>query len=122
LVVVGDINSSPDDELIIVPQPTPPGFPPVIVPPYTQLVESGYTDAWTLRPGDLPGYTCCQEDDLSNRGSEHGERIDTIFSLDSPSQVKKARVLGSRVADKTPPPGIGLWPSDHGVVAAELSY
>jgi len=122
LVVVGDINSSPDDELIFVPLPLPPGFPPVIVPPYTQLVESGYTDAWNLRPGDLPGYTCCQDDDLSNHRSEHGERIDTIFSLDAPSQVKKARVLGSRVADKTPPAGLGLWPSDHGAVAAELRY
>ena len=122
LIVVGDINSSPDDELIFVPQPPPPNFPPVIVPPYTQLVESGYTDSWTLRPGSLPGYTCCQDEDLSNQSSDHRERIDTIFSLEVPSNVKKARVLGSRVSDKTPPAGLGLWPSDHGVVAAELRF
>jgi hypothetical protein len=122
LIVVGDINSSPDDPIIIVPEPLPPGFPPVIVPPYTQLVEAGYTDAWTLRPGNKPGYSCCQLKDLSNHQSVLDERVDVIFSVDVPNRVKKARVLGARVSDKTPPPGQGLWPSDHGSVAADLRF
>lgn len=122
LIVVGDINSSPDDPIIIVPEPLPPGFPPVIVPPYTQLVEAGYTDAWTLRRGNKPGYSCCQLKDLSNHQSVLDERVDVIFSVDVPNRVKKARVLGARVSDKTPPPGQGLWPSDHGSVAADLRF
>jgi hypothetical protein len=122
LIVVGDINSSPDDELIFVPVPPFPDFPPVIVPPYTQFVGSGYTDNWDLRPGSVPGYTCCQDDDLLNHKSQHDERIDVIFSVDVPNKVKKARVLGSRVSDKTSPPGHGLWPSDHGTVVASLEF
>ena len=122
LIVVGDINSSPEDPPIVVPPPLPSGFPPVIIPPYTQFVGSGYTDAWDLRPGAIPGYTCCELDDLSNQQSIHDERIDMIFSIEAPNKVKKARVLGSKVSDKTSPPGHGLWPSDHGSVAAELQF
>jgi hypothetical protein len=122
LVVVGDINSSPEDEPIVVPPPLPPGFPPVIIPPYIQFVGSGYTDAWTLRPGNRPGDTCCQDKDLLNHKSELDERIDVIFSLDVPVRVKKARVLGNRVSGKPRPPGERLWPSDHGSVAAELQF
>jgi len=120
LVVVGDINSSPDDPIIIVPAPVPPGFPPAIVPPYTQFVGSGYTDAWTLRPGDLPGFSCCQLDDLSNHQDINDERIDTIFSIEVPDKVKKARVLGAKVSDKSGP--FDLWPSDHGAVTATLQF
>jgi len=123
LIVVGDINSSPDDPFIPLPPNTlPPPFDQGIIPPYTQFLGSGYTDAWDLRPGAVPGYTCCQDDDLLNHQSEHDERIDVIFSWEVPSNVKKARVLGARVSDKTSPPGHGLWPSDHGSVAAELQF
>jgi hypothetical protein len=123
LIVVGDINSSSEDPPIFVPLPLPPGFPPVIVPPYTQLIAAGYTDAWDLRPGAVPGYSCCQDSDLWNHQSEHDERIDVIFSIEVPWKVKNARVLGSRVSDKTAPPAQGgLWPSDHGSVAAELQF
>ena len=45
-----------------------------------------------------------------------------IFSLDIPYKVKKAHVLGAKGGDKTPPPGLGLWPSDHGSVVAEINY
>jgi len=122
LIVVGDINSSPEDPIIPGPLPLPPPFDQGIVPPYTQFVWSGHTDAWTLRPGNVPGLSCCQDTDLLNHQSVHDERVDMIFSVDVPDRVEKARVLGSRVSDKTPPPGQGLWPSDHGSVAAELQF
>jgi len=120
-IVVGDINSSSDDV----------GIPGFIIPPYAQFVDAGYTDAWDFRPGNQPGYTCCQgipeeeggePGNLLNQQSNLDERIDVIFSLDEPSRVKKARVLGAKVSDKTPPAGLGLWPSDHGSVAAELQF
>jgi hypothetical protein len=47
-------------------------------------------------------------------------RIDMIFSLDVPTDAKRARVVGATVSDKMPPPGLGLWPSDHGNVVANL--
>jgi hypothetical protein len=45
-----------------------------------------------------------------------------IFSLEPPAKVKQARVVGATVSDKTPPPGLGLWPSDHGAVTAEMQF
>ena len=125
LIVVGDINSSSEDPIIAnptQPNPFPSPFDQLIIPPYTQFVGSGYTDAWDLRPGAVPGYSCCQADDLSNHQSELDGRIDVIFSKEVPSKVKKARVLGAKVSSKTSPPGHGLWPSDHGSVAAELQF
>jgi endonuclease/exonuclease/phosphatase family metal-dependent hydrolase len=109
-LIVGDINSSPDD-------PIGP-----IVPPYAQFVGVGYTDAWDLRPGNQQGFSCCELADLSNQQSQHDERIDVIFTIEVPSKVKKARVLGSKVSDKIPPPGQGLWPSDHGSVSTDLRF
>lgn len=107
LIVVGDINSEPDD---------PDGSP------YKQFLDAGYTDAWTLRPGNVPGYTCCQRKDLSNKKSILDRRIDMILSMELPEKVKQARVLGDEVSSKTHPPGRGLWPSDHGTVATGLQF
>jgi len=97
-----------------------------LIPPY-QIFDDEYSDEWTMRPGaasgkgaPLVGYSCCQWEDLSNRNSGLYERIDLIFSLDQPKEVKHVRLLGESVADKTWPPGRGLWPSDHGSVAARM--
>ena len=117
-LVVGDFNSDPRDIEEI----------EGITPPY-QIFADEYMDAWTMRPGTrtgngapLVGYTCCQAEDLTNHRSELYERIDLIFSLATPKKVKDARLLGESVADKTPPPGPRLWPSDHASVAARLQY
>jgi hypothetical protein len=59
-------------------------------------------------------------EDLSNHKSALYERVDMLFSHDPPAKVKQARVVGATVSDKTPPPGLGLWPSDHGAVIAEV--
>jgi hypothetical protein len=113
LVVVGDMNSSPDH----------PAIPGLGIPtPYQQFVGAGFTDIWRLRPGGLPGYTCCQLEDPSNHQPVLYERDDLIFSLDVPSSVKNARVVGATVSDKTRPPGLGLWPSDHASVTADLQF
>jgi hypothetical protein len=121
LIVVGDINSSSEDPIIPGAWPSP--FDQSgLVPPYTQLEYAGYTDAWTVT-GDIPGFSCCQASDLSNHSSVLDERIDVIFSLDPEAwlnKAKKKRVLGSKVPDKSAPDG--LWPSDHGSVAAQLEF
>lgn len=122
LIVVGDMNSSPEHEPVPGPLPLPPPFDMGIIPPYTQFVDAGYTDIWTLRRGANPGFTCCQAVDLANQRSTLSERIDMIFSLELPERVKQVRVLGDRVSDKTRPPGPRLWPSDHAGVIAELEF
>lgn len=113
LIVVGDINSSPEDVQGQLP----------LAPPYDQLVAAGYTDAWTELRYPRDGFTCCQASDLLNKRSELSERIDVIFSFDVPDSVRRGRVLGATFWSKTfstwP---VLLWPSDHGSVAAELEF
>jgi len=114
VIVVGDFNSSPND---------PPFIPGVLDSPYMQLAEdAGLRDIWLDRPGNVPGLTCCQAADLLNHKSQLSERIDLIWTSEPPWKVKQARVEGDTVNTKTRPPGRGLWPSDHGAVAATLQF
>jgi hypothetical protein len=112
LLVVGDTNSSPVDPLIFGSIPTP----------YMQFIAAGYVDAWTLRPMKLPGFTCCQLADLSNLRSVLYERVDMIYSREALARVEHTHVVGATVLEKTPPFWRGLWPSDHGAVAAALEF
>ena len=117
-IVVGDINSSPDDAADLT-------LP--FVPPYAQLaagvslggapISLPYTDTWDLRPGNDPGFTCCNDEDLSDPRADHGARIDVIFSLEEPSKVK-ANVMGGEKSDRIK----GLWPSDHCTVVGDLTF
>lgn len=61
IIVVGDLNSSPEDMSIF-----------KILPPYMQIDEAGYVDAWTLRPGKPLGFTYCQAENLSIIPEDHG--------------------------------------------------
>jgi hypothetical protein len=111
VIVVGDFNSAPGDTI--------PGVPT----PYQMFAGNGFTDTWLVgqRRGD--GFTCCQEEDLSNRQSTLYERIDLVFSLTPPSRVVDMKLLGITMGDKTRPPGRGgLWPSDHASLAARLFF
>lgn len=110
LLVLGDMNSSPDDKEI-----------PGIIAPYWQFVEAGYIDTWTLTPHSTPGYTCCQAEYLLNKSSKLYERIDHIFSKQD-TWIENIHLVGNRQADKTLPPGARLWPSDHAGVGGELNF
>jgi len=110
LIIVGDMNSSPNDAASSLPTP------------YTIFSTVGLYDAWLLRPGNVTGLSCCQLEDLSNQQSLLTRRIDLVLSREMPRKVKDARLLGEVTADKTWPPGRGLWPSDHASVAARLQY
>ena len=125
LIIVGDINSDPRDEVLQGPLP-----PELATPPYMQFVEwGGLTDVWTKRPGattgkgaPLVGFSCCQDEDLGNLKSALSERIDMIFTLTAPLKVLDARLLGESVGDKTMPKGGGVWPADHASVAARIQF
>jgi hypothetical protein len=110
LIIVGDMNSSPNDPATSLPTP------------YMQFQQAGLFDIWNLRPGATAGMSCCQAEDLSNKVSLLNQRIDLIFTREMPRKVKEARLLGEVAADRTRPPGNGLWPSDHASVAARLQY
>jgi endonuclease/exonuclease/phosphatase family metal-dependent hydrolase len=122
LLAVGDFNSDDTDTVVPGPLPLPPPFNAGLVPPYMQFVAAGFTDAWTLRPGKAEAFTCCQLDDLSNHQSVLYERVDLVFTREMPVEVKKARVVGDSVSDKTMPKGLGLWPADHGGVSMTIRW
>jgi endonuclease/exonuclease/phosphatase family metal-dependent hydrolase len=110
IIVVGDINSSPEDLPII-----------GLESPYMQLAEDN-SDVWELKRNSQhnnpEGLTCCQAENLLNPESELYERIDVIFSSKFPRKVK-AYVVGDEPADKT---STGLWPSDHAGVVARMKF
>jgi endonuclease/exonuclease/phosphatase family metal-dependent hydrolase len=112
LLLLGDMNSSPDDT-----------ESNGMVPPYEQFVEAGYIDGWLQTVQYTPGYTCCQDEELLNKQSKLYERIDLVFSRQQPQWVKDIHIVGIRPWDKTlPSTGPRLWPSDHGGVSAELRF
>ena len=108
VIVVGDFNSDPRDPQIL-----------PLDPPYTQMVDAGYTDAWWVWPRRWKGYTCCQDADLLNRKSVLYERVDLIFLRDFPFEGLLAFRVGQTPFSKTPS---GLWPSDHAGVVAKIWY
>jgi hypothetical protein len=127
VIAVGDFNSSANDPEFVpnspgAPPPYPGGTWPQVTNPYMQLTNANMRDVWLDRPGKLPGLTCCQAADLLNHRSQLYERIDLIWSSELPWKVKQARVEGDTMNTKTRPPGRGLWPSDHGAVAATLQF
>jgi len=128
LVVVGDLNSGPDDgplvDCMLPPTFDTPGLCPTS---YAVMTENGYTDIWTVRNGAPdPGYTCCQADLLMNAVSWLDRRIDHVWvrpPLAGPQgphflRGVHAEVVGDRQDDRTVD---GLWPSDHAGVVAGMT-
>ncbi|MEC4748896.1 hypothetical protein U2W12_10550 [Methylomicrobium sp. Wu6] len=111
-LLLGDMNSSPAQG-----DPTP-----EIITPYKQFTAAQYVDIWDLRPGNVPGYTCCQDENLQNRKPSLEERIDMIFAVDDPENTKKIRVIGDNASTKTDPGHGFLWFSDHASVSATLQF
>lgn len=112
IIMLGDFNSSYDDQVFIHDVYGP------IVPPYWQAIYKGYADSWLLQkhPGD--GYTSGFDEYVSDPTAELTTRIDLIFVDQKKLKIEKvdAEVVGDELEDRTPS---GFWPSDHaGVVAA----
>jgi endonuclease/exonuclease/phosphatase family metal-dependent hydrolase len=116
VVLMGDLNSDAAAD------PSAPSYTPT----YGNLVAGGFTDVWDVAPRRRSdsGVTCCQVDGPAPRTPD--ERIDfVLFRSDTPARGRghhrgqfRAEVLGTDQADRT---ASGLWPSDHGGIAASIA-
>jgi endonuclease/exonuclease/phosphatase family protein len=111
-ILVGDLNSTPEDQSVI-------AGPYTIVPPYRLILGAGYLDTWLLRPGHPAGLTCCQAENLLNPASALTLRVDMTFTREMPGGMVKANLVGIDAADRTPS---GLWPSDHAGLVTRIQY
>ena len=116
IVLVGDLNSAPDD-----PPFTEPGSPFNNTNPYDILTApapggGGLADTWPALHGNDPGFTCCQDADLRNVQSKLVQRIDHVMITDG--DAFRSHLLGDEPSDRT---RSGLWPSDHAGVAADVA-
>ena len=115
VIMVGDFNSSPDDQ----PFESALGLG-TLVPPYLQAVGTSYSDIWLSKRKPKDGFTCCFAADVSDEDAELTSRIDHIF-LDAKSrqvQKLKAKVVGDSNADMTDTSGLN--PSDHAGVFGKI--
>lgn len=104
VVLMGDLNSTPDTEAAAV------------------LAGVRFEDTWmTLHAAD-PGFTCCFPPDLHQTGALD-QRIDYVLTRGSLAPATAApapldaKVIGEETADKT---SSGLWPSDHAGLTVTL--
>ena len=80
---------------------------------YANLTKSYFQDAWDTNPGDS-GFSCCQNETLTNPTSQLASRIDLVLTHAASSAVS-AHLIGNTPFEATPP----FWPSDHaGVVGS----
>ncbi len=99
-VLVGDLNSHPGEEGEAV------------------LAGVGFADAWAAVFPEAAGLTCCWLEDLtigSPPAPPFYERIDYVLTRGA-FQALDAEITGNDPSNRIG----GLWPSDHGGLAAEL--
>ena len=111
LILVGDLNSSPEHEPI-----------DGIIPPYQIIAGTNFADIWDTNPlrfFNPGGFTCCHLADLSNTMSLLNERVDIIFVREA-SFLPLAFVTGQvPIFPLTVPPN---WVSDHAGVFGKLTF
>ena len=109
VVLVGDLNSDPDDPSI---SPSPPDpFPTPNAAAYGLISDDGFVD----RGVDVN--TCCHDDDLLNAPpADFSSRIDHVLTKPALRQLN-GELTGADEELRTP---TGLWPSDHGGVFSRL--
>lgn len=115
VILVGDFNSSPED------QPFESAFGlGTLYPPYLQAAGTGYYDLWLSKKKPRDGYTCCFAPDVSDEDAQLYQRIDHIFFDPKAREITKlkAKVLGNSNADMTDESGLN--PSDHAGVFGKI--
>ncbi len=103
-VVMGDLNDSPGSLM------------------YQVLAGAGFVDVWSALHLGVSGNTCCHLTDLSNPLPNLTQRIDYVFARGAeqrPATLSgEIQLLGAVAADRIS--GLGIWPSDHAGLAAQL--
>ena len=132
IIMLGDFNSSPEDEpgLAYHPDITNENgdmIPLPYKPPYMQAIDNGYLDTWLLQETYDEGYTSGFDELIDNPDDELETRIDLIFlnPLELKIEAVYADVVGDEVDDMVEndhPDGDVLWPSDHAGVVANIEY
>jgi hypothetical protein len=98
VIATGDFNSAADGSTTTT---------------YANLTKSYFQDAWDTNPGDS-GFSCCQNEKLTNPTSQLASRIDLVLTHAASSAVS-AHLIGNTPFEGIPP----FWPSDHaGVVGS----
>ena len=101
VVLVGDLNSAPDDS----------------AGAYRTFAAAGYVDAWVVAHGPEGGFTAGQTELLDNVPSKLDHRVDYVLYQPRGVEAVAAEVIGEELEDRT---AAGLWPSDHAGVVATL--
>jgi Endonuclease/Exonuclease/phosphatase family len=105
-IVMGDLNDEPGSAM------------------YQVLTGAGFSDTWAELHPRLPGDTCCNLPDLSNRQAGFDHRIDYVFArgfdLDRRGLTSWVTLVGDHWTDRLRGPVYPIWPSDHAGVAAKL--
>ncbi len=97
-IAVGDFNSAADGSTTRT---------------YAKLTRV-FDDAWQVNRGQ-PGFTCCQNERLTNEDSELKTRIDLVLTRYGAKAIE-AHLVGDTPFEDAPP----LWASDHAGVVATL--
>jgi Endonuclease/Exonuclease/phosphatase family len=113
VVLVGDLNSDPNDPVF-----NEPGSPFNNTNPYDQLTGAQFADAWVQANGGAAGPTCCNAADLLNPTPTLTRRIDHVLTKANAGPATRDQVVGTDADNKTPS---GLWPSDHAGAVATLN-
>jgi hypothetical protein len=91
---------------------------------YSDLIEAGFADAWSVTHPGEPGNTWGHQEDLRNTTSTLTQRLDLVLFRDGRTEdglcAVGADVVGDELLiDPTTTSG-PLWPSDHAGVVATL--
>jgi endonuclease/exonuclease/phosphatase family metal-dependent hydrolase len=85
---------------------------------YANIVNAGFSDAWSTVHGSATGYTCCHAANVMGPSSLT-TRIDIVFFRGAGFDAVEAEIVGEELTDKT---AGGLWPSDHAGVLSTITY
>ena len=115
VIMMGDFNSSEDDE------PFLHELYGDIIPPYWQAINQGYSDSWLLQKNPDIGFTSGFDEYVNDPTAELTTRIDLIFVDPKKLTIENVdvEVVGDEIQDMTPN---GLWPSDHAGVVAKIRF
>jgi hypothetical protein len=94
---------------------------------YSNLINAGFSDAWSVTHPGEPGNTWGHAEDLRNELVNLTRRLDLVLFRDGRSEdglcAVGADIVGDELSDRTPSSTdsqVLLWPSDHAGVVATL--